>query len=78
MMDDAAPAAISSAEFRALLLSTGLNQREFAAVLGKRTTTVNRWCTGGLTPPRYAVAYLELYLERRPPPDRIPVVRERP
>ena len=47
-------------EFRAALKALGLRQKWLAERLGVATTTVNRWATGELPVPRYAVAYLGL------------------
>lgn len=42
----------------------GLSQATFAARLGVRASTVNRWALGSVSLPRYAEYVLELLEER--------------
>jgi len=52
-------------EFRAALKSLSLSQRSLAERLGVEPATVNRWATGKVPVPQYAVYVLELLAERR-------------
>ena len=49
---------MTALEFTTTLRSLGLSQIAFARELGLNVNTVNRWATGKLPVPQYAVAYL--------------------
>jgi DNA-binding transcriptional regulator YiaG len=51
---------MTAPELRAELQALGLSQRWLAGRLGVAANTVNRWASGELAVPQYAVAYLEL------------------
>jgi DNA-binding transcriptional regulator YiaG len=58
---------MTSDEFRAALKALGVRQRWLAARLGVDANTVNRWATGKLDVPQYAVAYVELLRDKGGP-----------
>lgn len=55
---------MQQATFRSKLKAIGLSQAAFAARLGVRSGTVNRWALGTVALPRYAEYVLELLEER--------------
>jgi transcriptional regulator with XRE-family HTH domain len=51
---------MNAEQFRAVLKTAGLKQKDLAARLGIEAITVNRWATDKAPVPQYAVAYLNL------------------
>ena len=56
---------MTAPELRAALKSLNLSQRSLAERLGVEPATVNRWATGNVPVPQYAVYVLGLLAERR-------------
>jgi len=56
---------MTAPELRAALKSLNLSQRSLAERLGVEPATVNRWATGKVPVPQYAVYVLGLLAERR-------------
>ena len=56
---------MTAPELRAALKSLNLSQRSLAERLGVEPATVNRWATGKVPVPLYAVYVLGLLAERR-------------
>jgi len=56
---------MTAPELRAALKSLSLSQRSLAERLGVEPATVNRWATGKVPVPQYAVYVLGLLAERR-------------
>jgi transcriptional regulator with XRE-family HTH domain len=52
-------------EFRDAMRALGINQLWLAGRLGVARITVNRWVSGTLAVPQYAVAYLDTLAELR-------------
>jgi DNA-binding transcriptional regulator YiaG len=55
----------SADRFRAGLRTLDLSQKELAKRLGIDLRTINRWATGKLPVPQYAIAYIELLDEKQ-------------
>jgi transcriptional regulator with XRE-family HTH domain len=54
---------MNAEQFRAVLKTAGLKQKDLAARLGIEAITVNRWATDKVPVPQYAVAYLQVLLD---------------